>query len=243
MAIHIVIPSRWGSTRFPGKALHQINGKPLIQHTADAARIARRDSAHSPSIESIRVATDDDRIAVASGMSSVMTQYGLRNGTERCWDAATRMEWDGEDWVINWQGDAPLIPVEVLDAVIWGIKTTGLSDDRVITPVYPTFTPRGSVTVAMGQGGNHAMYFSRQPLPSPLDFQMAHIGMYAFRVRSLNKYQAYGPGHAERAEDLEQLRWLEIGVPIRTVMVPSIRQPLVELNTPEDAELLKGLLP
>jgi 3-deoxy-manno-octulosonate cytidylyltransferase (CMP-KDO synthetase) len=214
-----------------------------------------------PDIERVIVATDDDRIADMArsfGAEVAMTPEDCRNGTERC--AAVLPALSGIDLVINLQGDAPLTPPYFISALI----QTMARDQAVVmaTPVLratPVVYARlledqiagrvGGTTVAIGVGGD-ALYFSKAVLPHIPPAQAAdpalprflHIGVYAYRPATLEAYAALPPSPLEQLEGLEQLRFLEHGLPVRVVEVKAPGYDLWELNNPEDVAAVEVAL-
>ncbi len=251
----IVIPARFGSMRFPGKALAPITGadgvaKPLIRHSWEAASAAAATVADGARVI---VATDDARIGdtVADfGGEWVMTDSSLRNGTERC-HAALAVLGLAPQLAINFQGDAPLIQPEFVGALIddWQRAPCPMltpfmqCDDahaaRLIADARNGIVGGTSVvTAADGQ----ALYFSKSPLPSrptsaaPVKL---HVGLYAYTPDALSRYVAAPPSALEEAEALEQLRFLDIGVPIRMVEVAMPQGGLWEVNNPADVAIVE----
>ena len=250
----IVIPARWASKRFPGKPLALLKGangqsSTLIARTV-AAGLAGGSSARGG------VATDDIRIAeeaVAAGAEAVMTAPAARNGTERVADAVDRLD-VSPGIVVNLQGDAPLTPPWYISALI-----ETMADPRVdvATPVLeaaPDHLDRlradrqagrvGATTAVCGAGGR-ALYFSKEVLPfgggsrTPV---LHHVGVYAYRPSALKTYLSLTPGDAEEAEGLEQLRWLEHGVPVTCTTVDAKGRAFWEVNTPEDIARVEAIL-
>lgn len=250
MRAAIVVPARFGSTRFPGKPLAPLTGatgvaKPLIRRAWEAA-------AAVPGIARILVATDDARIVGAArtfGAEVVMTPVTCRNGTERC--AATLGLVGEVDVVVNLQGDAPLTPPDAIVALL----TAMAADPRiaVATPaMQATEDMRARLYEAQDRGGiggttvvarddGDALYFSKAIVPHvavghrrdaavPL---AVHLGAYAYRPAALRVYAERAPSALEEAEGLEQLRFLDAGIPVRVVGIAP-RDDVWELNNPED---------
>ncbi|HYL61180.1 MAG TPA: 3-deoxy-manno-octulosonate cytidylyltransferase [Candidatus Methylomirabilis sp.] len=212
-----VIPARYDSSRFPGKPLAPIAGKPMIQHVVERALQARR-------VSRVLVATDDDRIraAVASfGGESAMTRRDHRSGTERIAEVAVH---NSADIYINVQGDEPLISPEVIDAAAESISSD--AEVQVSTLYVPIAQPSEimdpNVVKVVSDFDGNALYFSRAPIPWVRDASQPvaarhfkHIGIYAFRRDALLEFPTLPPGELEHLEQLEQLRWLENGYRIR----------------------------
>lgn len=242
MRILGVIPSRYGSTRFPGKPLHPLCGRPLVAWVVDAAKRARR-------LDGVIVATDDGRIAAAAaaaGATAVMTPPDLPSGTDRVACAANPAP---DDIVINIQGDEPLIDPALIDALAdrlaadprWSMATaatpvTSLEDLQSRTVV--------KVVVDRDDG---ALYFSRLPIPCRRDgspdlssgLYLRHIGIYAYRGDFLRKMVAEPPCALEKTESLEQLRALHMGARIAVLRTG---QAGLGVDTPEDAGKVEALL-
>lgn len=212
-----VVPARYDSSRFPGKPLAPIAGKPMIQHVVERARQARR-------VSRVLVATDDERIraAVASfGGETVMTRRDHRSGTERIAEVAIH---NPAEIYINVQGDEPLILPEVIDAAAEAISSD--AEVQVATLCVPIAQPADimdpNVVKVVADFDGNAFYFSRAPIPWVRDASQPvaarhfkHIGIYAFRRDALLEFPTLPPGELEHLEQLEQLRWLENGYRIR----------------------------
>ena len=246
-----IIPARWGSTRFPGKALHSIAGKPLLRRVWERCRRAKK-------LDRLIVATDDFRIAEAAfdwGAEIAMTSPNHASGTDRIAEVAAKLKPFAH--IINIQGDEPLVDPKLIDRLV-----RELQRDRrleMITAAHPFEDPRDAqsphqVKVVLNQKGE-ALYFSRAVIPGsrsgglsrdcgtdeerrrfgkrrslPLYFR--HQGIYGYRRDLLLRFVRWKTSPLERAEALEQLRALENGVRIRVVMTGS-GSPGVD--TPEDA--------
>jgi 3-deoxy-manno-octulosonate cytidylyltransferase (CMP-KDO synthetase) len=223
MRVVVIIPSRYGSSRFDGKPLAPICGKPMIQWVVQRALEAR-------CVESVHVATDDPRIRDAVdgfGGNVVMTAVECRSGTDRVAEAAERLNIGMKDVVINIQGDQPLVDPRSFDAVVQPffddplVKMSTLAfaiqEEREITDpkdVKVTFDNRGD-----------ALYFSRATIPfgreslSGYDVYK-HLGVYAYTREFLECFRSLPPGRLEGIEKLEQLRAMEHGHRIRVIVTP-----------------------
>ena len=246
----VIIPARFGSSRFPGKPLVPITSRggvsrPLIEWSWRAAVAAVGEDA-------VIVATDDDRIAaVVNGFGgrSVMTSPDLRNGTERC-AAAVRQLGLSPDVVVNFQGDNPLLPPDHVAALIAAferpdvaVATPYITCDTALTGLILCEHAAGRVggtCVVIRQDGT-AAYFSKWPIPHgataafPLKL---HIGLYAYSRPALEAYPAMPASPLELAEGLEQLRFLDAGWPIEMIEVAAPRQGIWEVNNPQDVALV-----
>jgi 3-deoxy-manno-octulosonate cytidylyltransferase (CMP-KDO synthetase) len=228
MLIIGVIPARFASIRFPGKPLVPLAGKPMVLHVWEAARAARR-------LDRVVVATDDARIAEcvrAAGGDAVMTSEAAASGTDRMAEVARRMPADA---YVNVQGDEPLMPPENIDRAVGALlDAPGRS---IATLAFPIGAAEASdpnvVKVACARDGR-ALYFSRSPIPYFRSGEPAfrrHLGIYAFQAGTLAEVAALPPSPLERAESLEQLRWLESGY---TIWVEQAAADSIGVDTPAD---------
>ncbi|MBO0929549.1 3-deoxy-manno-octulosonate cytidylyltransferase [Fibrella aquatilis] len=236
MTILGIIPARYASTRFPAKALADIGGKSMIQRVVEQARQAR-------SLSHVVVATDDARIqdhVISFGGEVVMTSSHHQSGTDRCQDALHQLS-GVYDYVVNIQGDEPFIqPTQIdrLTAVLDGRVELATLIKRITDPAVLQ-NPNSPKVVISATG--EALYFSRQAIPYQRDQPVAnwldhqpyykHIGLYAYRTDVLAQITQLPPSALERAEALEQLRWLENGFRIRTVETDL---ETIGIDTPED---------
>lgn len=208
-----VIPARYGSTRLPGKPLVDLAGKPMIQHVYER-------SSKAELLDKLVVATDDNRIAEkveSIGGNAMMTSSEHSTGTDRVAEVARKI---GAEFTINIQGDEPLIRPDVIDSVIAALRE---NSPPVATPISPikqksALTDKNTVKVVT-DNDDKALYFSRSKIPSGGDTGSAfkHIGLYGFKSDVLLEYIDM-KSHLESAEDLEQLRLLENGYEIQTVV-------------------------
>lgn len=233
-----IIPARWASSRLPGKPLADLCGKPVVQHVYEQCLKAQ-------SLAQVIVATDDERIlnAVAAfGGQAVMTASSHPNGTSRVAEAASRVECD---YVINIQGDEPMIDPRMIDQLV-GILIH--SDEPMATLAAPlTSAPEAAdpnnVKVVFDRKGR-ALYFSRSVIPfarcgTPVIYK--HIGIYGYRKDFLPVYLSLSETPLAEAESLEQLRALEHGYGI-AVAVSAYPDSGVGINTPHDLELARKLM-
>jgi len=231
-----VIPARYASTRFPGKMLADLNGKPLIQRVWEQVRSARR-------ISRILIATDDERIRAAVqgfGGEAVMTDPALPSGTDRVAVATRGLS---VDWVLNVQGDEPLITGEVLDGFIGALGDCPMATmaRRITDPA--AITDPNVVKVVMDLSGR-ALYFSRSPIPHVRDAgdradYWHHLGIYVYRPEILQKLVQWPPSPLEVAEKLEQLRALQNGVAVQVVPT-SVES--IGVDRPEDMQRVAAIL-
>ena len=245
-AVLALIPARWGATRFPGKPLHPIAGKPLVQHVWEQARRASRLTA------GVFIVTDDERIAAAAagfGARAVLTRPEHPSGTDRIAEAAATLAAGGVAFshVLNVQGDEPLINPGLLDQL-----AGALLDDPTLPMVTAACPLRDAadllnpncVKVVLARRGD-ALYFSRAAIPHPLPGTPAtvpflrHQGVYGYRRDFLETFVGWEPSPLERAERLEQLRALENGARIRVIVTD--RESL-GVDTPEDVARVEAVL-
>jgi 3-deoxy-manno-octulosonate cytidylyltransferase (CMP-KDO synthetase) len=241
LKIIALIPARYGSTRFPGKPLAPLLGKPLIQRVYEQARQVKE-------LDGLWVATDDARIrdcVLNFGGKAVMTREGHLSGSDRLAEAASLLNLAPEDLVINIQGDQPLFPLELIGQLaaalqqdpLPGMATPARRVDNLELALNPNV-----VKVVFDQH-RRALYFSRSPLPYWRDGQAPyfykHIGIYAYRVDFLQRFVTLSPGRWEDAEKLEQLRALEHGFPIHIVETTG---DTLEVDTPEDLQRVEVYL-
>ena len=242
MRIAVIIPSRYGSTRFLGKPLARIHGKQMIQWVYERAK-------RSPLVTDVAVATDDPRIqdAVAAfGGQAVMTSLSCRSGTDRVCEAARIMGLDKTDIVVNVQGDQPVFAPESLDEVVAPLldnPQTGMSTLAIEIVNKREISDPKDVKVVFDQRGM-ALYFSRSTIPfgrDPSDVfpTYKHLGIYAYTQDFLEKFTALPEGRLESVEKLEQLRALEHGLGIR-IVITTHDSPEVDL--PEDIPRIEALL-
>lgn len=240
MTVTGIIPARYASTRFPGKALADLGGKPLVQWVYDAA-------SRCETLESVCVATDDERIATAVrafGGKAVMTRPDHRSGTDRLAEAASTLD---ADFVVNIQGDEPFLRPETIDAVVRPLLTEpnlSMSTACVVTRDENEASDPNVVKVVVAANGD-ALYFSRSEIPYLRDAakgpaeRRLHLGLYAYRRAFLLQFASWAPTPLEIAESLEQLRALEHGARIRVVDVP---ERALGVDTPADLERARSLL-
>ncbi|MFH1060621.1 MAG: 3-deoxy-manno-octulosonate cytidylyltransferase [Pseudomonadota bacterium] len=241
MALHVIIPARYGSTRFPGKPLVMINGKPMIQHVMDRAGRAE-------GVATVVAATDDERIAravEAFGGRVVMTESVLRSGSDRVAAAAAALKLPAHDLVVNVQGDQPLLPPEVINLTarpLLAEPALGLATP-VVEITRPEEIPDPNHVKTVMDAKNNALYFSRSPVPCNRDrgatTYYKHLGVYIFRRSFLDVFAGLPTGRLEEIEKLEQLRALEHGHAVRCVQV-AFDSP--EVDRPEDAERVAQIL-
>lgn len=229
MNVVAVIPARYASSRFPGKPLVDIAGKPMIIRIYEQVGMC-------PEIDEIFIATDDTRIFEAArsfGAQAVMTGAGCRSGTDR---VAQAVEGLCAEAVINVQGDQVVLDRSALSMVARELKE-GCAMATVAVPAQPgEYEDPNCVKVVCDRRG-YALYFSRAGIPyrrsGAGEEVLKHIGIYGFSRETLKRFTALGPTPLETAESLEQLRALENGIPIKVIIASG---EYLEINTPEDRE-------
>lgn len=248
MRFTVLIPARFGSSRFPGKPLARIAGRPMIEHVHAAAAAS--------GASKVVVATDDERIASACrafGAEAVMTSAGHASGTDRLAEAAARLGLADDEVVVNLQGDEPLLPPTLL------VEAAATLDGEVKAPMGTLATPvtesreafDPNVVKVVSDADGYALYFSRAPIPwwrdayggadpLPADGTLRHLGIYAYRVAFLRQYPGLPVSPLERLESLEQLRVIWNGYRIRIAVASTVPGPGVD--TPEDIERVEAAL-
>jgi len=244
-----IIPSRFGSSRFPGKPLAILAGKPLVAWVVEAVKKAK-------SLDDVWVATDDDRIVAAVeqyGGKAVMTPSELPSGTDRIAYAAG--DFADDDILVNIQGDEPLIDPALIDALVLKLKNDARwSMSTAVTPIRNVrdLMAKSVVKVVLDRDDG-ALYFSRAPIPCDRDHEpcfefgeaasgspyVRHLGIYAYRGAFLKRYVHESPCVLEQTEKLEQLRALWMGAKIAVVRTEDEG---VGVDTPEDALRVEKVL-
>ncbi|MCX7592064.1 MAG: 3-deoxy-manno-octulosonate cytidylyltransferase [Kiritimatiellae bacterium] len=237
-----VIPARWQSTRFPGKSLAMLCGKPLLAWVIENARRARM-------LDGVIVATDDERIfrtATSCGVTAVMTRSDHPSGTDRVAEAVRDVD---VEVVVNIQGDEPLLDPALVDRMVRALMAR--RDWDMVTAAAPITRPDllaapGVVKVVCDAEGR-ALYFSRSVIPfcratggiGELTLYRRHVGIYAYRKVFLERLVATAPCTLEKTESLEQLRALHIG---GRILVLETREEGIGVDTPEDLEYVGRLI-
>jgi len=253
----IVIPARHASSRYPGKPL-----APLLGATGEAKPLIRRSWEGAAAVagpERVFVATDDARIAEVVrnfGGQVVMTAPERRNGTERCAEAVAQIE---AEIVVNWQGDAPLTPAFMIEELVAALADTQVAMATAAVRCSPHVYAHLAADAAAGRVGGttavvdqqgRALYFSKRLLPHVPEAALAraheatllHLGVYAYRAQALAAYAALEPTPLEELEGLEQLRFLEAGLPVQVVAFDPPGWSPIELNNPEDVPVIEAIL-
>lgn len=252
MSFRVVIPARYGSSRLPGKPLLDIGGKPMVVHVYERAL--------QSAASEVVVATDDARIADALreiGAPVVMTRADHPSGTDRLQEVAAHFGWRDDEIVVNVQGDEPLIPPAVINQVADNLRQAEEAGIATLAePLHDAeqlFNP--NIVKLVRDAGNHALYFSRAPMPwardafartrdelppEALSLYLRHLGIYAYRVGFLHDYVSWPPALIEQVEALEQLRALYQGVKIHVDVAAVALPPGVD--TQADLDRVRAVL-
>jgi 3-deoxy-manno-octulosonate cytidylyltransferase (CMP-KDO synthetase) len=240
LSFRVLIPARYASSRFPGKPLADLGGKPMVVRVCERARRSGAASVH--------VATDDERIAAAvrsAGHAAVMTRADHLSGTDRIAEAVTALGFAENEIVVNVQGDEPLIEPALVARVARLLEE--LPEASVSTACHAihdaeSLSSPNVVKVVLDAQG-YALYFSRSRIPYPREEAgtcYRHAGIYGYRVAFLRRYSSLAPAPLERAEALEQLRVLwhgyRIGVAVSEREIPP------GVDTPQDLEAVRRII-
>jgi len=247
VSFHVIIPVRYDAKRLPGKPLLDVAGKPLIQHVYERAI--------ESCAESVIIATDSDEIrSVAEGFGArtCLTSKDHPSGTDRLAEAVVALGYEADDVVVNLQGDEPLMPPSVIQAVAQDLTShdnIGLTTVcQEITNIEDLFNPN-IVKVVLSKRG-FALYFSRAPIPWERDHfaqtprvmtgpHYRHFGIYAYRVGFLQQYLSWEPSPLGTMESLEQLRVLWNGQRIHAVVTEEVIE--AGVDSPEDLERVRDI--
>jgi 3-deoxy-manno-octulosonate cytidylyltransferase (CMP-KDO synthetase) len=234
-----VIPARWASTRFPGKPLALLSGRPMVLHVVDACRRSRV-------FAEVVVATDDVRIAevvASAGARAELTRPDHASGTDRVAEVAGRLSVDGRSVVVNVQGDEPLVEPGALATLVTAFDDPAVEMATLVRPLAEEERALPQVVKAVLDGRGDALYFSRADVPFARDGgpvqRWAHLGLYGYRKETLARLARLPPTPLERAESLEQLRALEHGIRIRCLRTEARS---LGVDTPEDLARAEALL-
>ncbi|MEQ1368724.1 3-deoxy-manno-octulosonate cytidylyltransferase [Acinetobacter schindleri] len=247
---HIVIPARFASSRLPGKPLLEIHGRPMILRVVDQARKVK-------GFDDLCVATDDERIAAvcrAEGVDVVITSPDHPSGTDRLSEVAKIKGWASDDIIVNVQGDEPLLPAQLVQQVAQLLVDQPESSMSTLCESIHQLEEfqRDSIVKVVMSKHNQALYFSRATIPYDRDGAKQaeqklhdqayrHLGLYAYRVKLLQKYVTWEMGVLEKLESLEQLRVLENGHRI-AISVAEVSLP-PGVDTQQDLDRLNQLDP
>ena len=234
-----IIPARFASTRFPGKPLVDIKGKSMIQRVYEQVLQA--------GLSAVYIATDDKKIyehVISFGGNCLMTSPLHQSGTDRCNEGAVQLKLMNDDVVINIQGDEPFIQAEQINILC---KCFDDANTHIATLIKQISTindlESNTIPKVVLNRNNDAIYFSRSIIPYPAKksskelieagIYFKHIGIYAYRVKTLKEISALVPSMLEQTESLEQLRWIENGYTIKTAITTA---ETIAIDTPEDLE-------
>ncbi|MBN1864592.1 MAG: 3-deoxy-manno-octulosonate cytidylyltransferase [Victivallales bacterium] len=242
--VSVFIPARYGSTRFPGKLLCELDGRPIIQWVHEKAAASSADD--------VWIATDDERIAEAVrafGGKHVMTSGSHPSGTDRICEAARNLfpQPGPSDIVVNLQGDEPLLPTATIDRLIaimldnpdFEMSTVAVQVPRAFIQDNPD-----RVKVVLAAKSSRALYFTRAAAPFLRDGgtdcgMLLHWGIYAYRRKTLERLVSLPESPLEKCEKLEQLRAIEAGIPINVLITSEFT---VGVDTPEDLDTVRKTL-
>jgi 3-deoxy-manno-octulosonate cytidylyltransferase (CMP-KDO synthetase) len=232
-----VIPARLASSRLPRKVLREIAGQPMLWHVWDRARRAR-------DLSELLVATDSDEVLSACarlGIPAMLTSAEHPSGTDRVWEVAQHRP---ADVYVNIQGDEPLITAGHIERLVTPFRHR---PDAQVTTLCIRATadelPNPNVNKVVRDTDSRALYFSKYPIPYDRDGinppRYKHIGLYAYRGAALDRFHALRPSSLELAERLEQLRFLENGIPI---VVVETTEPTIGVDTEDDLRAVQAIL-
>ena len=246
MKVAALIPARYGSTRFPGKPLALLRGKPMIQHVYEKTRLVR-------GLSLVLVATDDERIArtvQAFGGEVAMTRADHPTGTDRLAEVAQGLD---AEIIVNVQGDLPFFPPAMVEDAVHALtRASAAAMSTVKTPIWDLTEWRNpNVVKVVTDREGIALYFSRSPIPFRRDQQVScegrqgvlgyrHIGLYVYKREFLFTFTRLPRTELEQTEQLEQLRALEWGYKIA---VSETERPTIEVDTPEDLQRAEETMP
>jgi 3-deoxy-manno-octulosonate cytidylyltransferase (CMP-KDO synthetase) len=231
-----VVPARLGSSRLPRKVLREIAGRPMVWHVWERARRA-------PALSEVLVATDSEEVmgvCTRLGIPAMLTSAEHPSGTDRVWEVSRQRP---ADVYVNIQGDEPLITEGHIERLVAPFR---LRPETQVTTLCIRATadelPNPNVNKVVRAADGQALYFSKYPIPYDRDgidpVRYKHIGLYAYRAGALDRYHALPPSPLERAERLEQLRFLENGIPI---VVVETDEPTIGVDTEEDLRAVEAI--
>ncbi len=231
-----VIPARLESRRLPRKVLREIAGRPMLVHVYERAR-------RSPRLDDLLVATDADEILQvcrAFGIPAMLTAREHPSGTDRVWEVAQRRP---ADVYVNVQGDYPLLSLGHLERLVAPFERSETQVTTLKIRAAGDEVANPNVVKVVCDRAGRALYFSRHPVPYDRDGTGAvhykHVGLYAYRAAALDTFHRVAPTPLERAESLEQLRFLEHGVPI---VVVETDEPTIAVETEQELQAVEALL-
>lgn len=232
-----IIPARWASSRFPGKPLAMIQGRPMFWHVWHRAGQCRL-------LERVLLATDDQRILDAArelGVEAVMTSASHQSGTDRVYEAAQGLGLEEDAVVANIQGDEPALAPQMLDELLAPFAEAAVQGSTLARPLDEIeLANPDRVKVVLDAKGD-ALYFSRAAIPHVVQGasspgRLLHLGLYAYRLQTLRRFTQLPQGRLEQAEKLEQLRFLENGIPLRVALTKHVSH---GVDRPQDLALIQ----
>ena len=233
-----VIPARYASTRFPGKVLADLGGKPILQHVWERAKRSKADA--------VLIAVDDPKVFDAAhtfGADVVMTSPDHPSGSDRIWEAVRGLD---AEVIVNVQGDEPFVKPQVIDALIDAMSGAGAPDMATVAVpcLRAEFADNPNMVKVVMSADNYALYFSRSMIPflrtGGTEMEtFRHWGIYAYRREALARFVSLPEGNLEKCEKLEQLRALENGMRIK--VIKTVYQS-VGIDTPEELEKAERFL-
>ena len=233
-----VIPARYGSTRFPGKVLAMLGGKPIIQHVWERAVRSKADE--------VLVAVDEQKVfdaVIGFGGKAVMTAKKHPTGSDRIWEVASKSDAEA---IINIQGDEPFVKPEVIDSLIDAITAPAAPDMATVVVPCPRaeFENNPNMVKVVLSADSYALYFSRSMIPflrvgGTETETYRHWGIYAYRRTALERFVSLPEGKLEQCEKLEQLRALENGMRIKVIVTPYSS---IGIDTPEELAKAEAFL-
>lgn len=233
-----VIPARYASTRFPGKVLADLGGKPILRHVWERTKRSKADT--------VLIAVDDPKVfeaARAFGADVVMTSPNHPSGSDRIWEAVRDRD---AEVIINVQGDEPFVKPQVIDALIDAMSDAGAPDMATVAVPCPRaeFADNPNMVKVVMSADSYALYFSRSMIPflrtGGTEMEtFRHWGIYAYRREALARFVSLPEGNLEKCEKLEQLRALENGMRIKVIR--TVYQS-VGIDTPEELEKAERFL-
>ena len=232
-----IIPARLASTRLPRKVLREICGRPMLAHVVEAAR-------ECPQLAEVIVATDSDEVIAVckqNGWRAEMTSPAHRSGTDRVWEVAQRIP---ADVYVNVQGDEPLARPEHISALLAPMKNPNVLVSTVKTPCSPADVNNPNAVKVVTDLEGRALYFTRATVPFDRDKtgtvkRYKHLGFYGYRREALQKFCSWPESELERAERLEQLRFLDNGIEIYVAETPF---DTVGVDTEEDLQRVEEII-
>ncbi len=234
-----IIPARYASTRFPGKPLAEIHGMPMFWHVFQRA-------SQCPELEAVALATDDHRIETAAkklNVPVIMTRNDHPSGTDRVLEAAIMMDIEGDAVVVNIQGDEPAMKPEMISQLIAPFANPATCVSTLARRIDARTAENPDQVKVVLDRNRDAIYFSRSIVPYPRDGAtenfLGHIGIYAFRLKTLQQFVSLPVGRIEAVEKLEQLRLIENRIPIHVVETELAS---VGVDRPEDIEKVRRMI-